>query len=116
MARLFVAKQVEAPWVTGHNKGVLCWSYLFLPKESTGSRDTLLLHNAVILADVYEAALQILTLQDVPIDGSEKKGETYSPTHERGIWNSMAENSSSARLSWKSSHHVNLSPIDFPSL
>ena len=30
----------------------------FLPKESTGSRDTLLVHNAAFLAGVYEAAVQ----------------------------------------------------------
>ena len=39
-----------------------------------------------------------------------KKGETYSPTNERGICNSLTENLSSARLSWKSRHHANLSP------
>ena len=71
----------------------------FLPKESTGSRDTLLVHNAAILTGVYEAALQFLTLQDVPVDGSEKKGAKHSPIHECGTCNSMAENSSSARLS-----------------
>ena len=57
----------------------------FFPKESTRWRDTLLVHNAAIrnLAGVYEAALHILTLQDFPVDGAEKEGETYSPNHER---------------------------------
>ena len=98
VARLFVAEQIEASSVPGHNKGVPCWSS-FSPEKRTGSSDTLLVHNAAILAGGHEAALQILTVQDVPVDGSEKKGETYSPTHERGICNSTAENSPSARLS-----------------
>ena len=68
----------------------------FLPKQSTGSRDTLLVHNVAILTGVYEAALQILTLQAVSVDGSDERGEKYSPTHERGICNSTAESSSSA--------------------
>ena len=61
MARLFVAEQVEASSVQGHNKlKASLVGHCFLPKESTGSRDTLLVHNAAILAGVYAGALQIM--------------------------------------------------------
>ena len=62
----------KCTYYDSHNKGVPCWSSLS-PEKRTGSRDTLLVHNAAILAGVHEAALQILTLQDVPVDGSEKR-------------------------------------------
>ena len=54
------------------------FGHRFLPKESTGSRDTLLVHNAAILAGVYEAALRIWTLQEVPVNGSEKRWNIFS--------------------------------------
>ena len=44
------------------------------------------------------------------VDGSEKKCGTCSPTHERSICNSTAENSPSAQFSLKSRHRANLSP------
>ena len=52
----------------------------FLPKESTGSPDTLLVHIAAIPAGVYEATLPILTLQDVPVFGFEKKVKHILPS------------------------------------
>ena len=98
MARLIVAEQVEASWVPGHNKGVPCWSSFSPERKHWIAWHTARSQRCHSRRRLRSSSPNFNSARRSRrwLRKKKKKGETFSPIHERGIFNSTAKNSSSA--------------------